>query len=284
MFMSRVSKKDTKIVWGVSAGIGAALLGTALASQYIFTVPMIFESDQLFFIALIVGIFPSALLNFIGARWKMTADKNIPEFLRELAEAGRTGVTLTRAIDIASKRKYGALSSELERVEVKLSWGGNLEDALSDFAERVDTRLARRTAVLITEINRSGGEIKDVLEIVSRHAAELETIEEERRSQLKMYVAIIYVAFFVFLFIDFLLLKTFFSKMASLKEMTGEVGGLFAIGDIAGIQRMMFHMCIVEGLFGGLVAGKMGEDALGAGLKHSVILMSTGFLVFFFFI
>ncbi len=174
--------------------------------------------------------------------------------------------------------------SELQRVAVKLSWGGNLDDALFDFAERVDTRLARRTAVLITEINRSGGEIKDVLEIVSRHAAELETIEEERRSQLKMYIAVIYVAFFVFLFIDFLLLKTFFAKMASMKEMTGEVGGLFAIGDISGIQRMMFHMCIVEGLFGGLVAGKMGEDALGAGLKHSVILMSAGFLTFFFFI
>ena len=284
MFMFRISKKDAKIVWGVSGAIGAALFGTAIASQFIITVPMIFEPDQLFFISLIVTIFPPALLDYMGARWKMTADKNIPEFLRELAEAGRTGVTLTRAIDIASKRKYGPLSSELKRIGVKLSWGGDFEEALSDFAERVDTRLARRTAVLITEINRSGGEIKDVLEIVSKHAAELETIEEERRSQLKMYVVIIYVAFFVFLFIDYLLLKTFFGKIASMKEMLGESGGLFAIGDIEGIQRIMFHMCIVEGLFGGLIAGKMGEDALGAGLKHSVILMTAGFLTFFFFI
>jgi flagellar protein FlaJ len=282
--MLRVSKKDKKIVWGVSAGIGVALTATAIASQFLFTVPLIFETDQLVFISLIVAIFPPALLNYLDARWKMSADKNIPEFVRELAEAGRTGVTLTRAIDLASKRKYGPLSTELERVTVKLSWGGNLEEAMNDFAERVDTRLARRTAVLITEINRSGGEIKDVLEIVSKHAGELESIEEEKRSQLKMYVAIIYVAFFVFLFIDSLLLKTLFAQMASLKGMTSAAGGLFAIGDIESIQRMMFHMCIIEGFFGGLVAGKMGEDSIGAGLKHSVILMTVGFLTFFFFL
>jgi archaeal flagellar protein FlaJ len=280
----RVTKKDKRIVWIVSAGIGAALLATAVARQFFLTVPLVIEADQLFFISIIVAIFPAAMLDYVGARWKMSADKNIPEFLRELAEAGRTGVTLTRAIDLASKRKYGPLSAELERVTVKLSWGGNLDEALNSFAERVDTRLARRTAVLITEINRSGGEIKDVLEIVSKHAGELETIEEERRSQLRMYVVVIYVAFFVFLFIDFLLLKTFFAKMASLKEITGAAGGLFGIGDIEGIQRMMFHMCIIEGLFGGLVAGKMGEDALGAGLKHSVIMMVAGFVTFIFFI
>jgi pilus assembly protein TadC len=54
-------------------------------------------------------------------RWRMSVDKNIPEFLRELSEAGRTGVTLTRALDLASKRRYGPLSSELKRVVSKLS-------------------------------------------------------------------------------------------------------------------------------------------------------------------
>jgi len=284
LFMLRVSKKDRRIVWGVSAGIGVALAATAIAAQFLFTLPLIFETDQLIFISLILAIFPPAMVEYLDARWKLSADKNIPEFLRELAEAGRTGVTLTRAIDLASKRKYGPLSTELERVTVKLSWGGKLEEALNDFAERIDTRLARRTTVLITEIYRSGGEIRDVLEIVSKHAGELESIEEERRSQLKMYVAIIYVAFFVFLFIDSILLKTIFAQMASLKETTRAQGGLFSIGDIESIQRMMFHMCIVEGLFGGLVAGKMGEGSIGAGLKHSVILMTVGFLTFFFFL
>jgi flagellar protein FlaJ len=278
----RVSKRDKKLVWVVSAGIGLALGLTAIINTLFLGTSMMVGVDQLFFLALIMAIFPPAMVDYLDARWKTGADKNIPEFLRELAEAGRTGVTLTRAIDLASKRRYGPLSSELQRVAVKLSWGGDLEAALKDFAERVDTRLARRTAVLISEVNRSGGEIKDVLEIVSKHAAELQSIEAERKSQLKMYVAVIYVAFFVFMFIDFLLIKTFFAKFASLKEMTQGIGTLFQMGDIASIERVMFHMSVVEGLFGGLVAGKMGEGALGAGLKHSVILMSAGLVMFNF--
>jgi len=279
----RVTKREKKIVWGVSIGIGVALGATTIVSVLSPMPAMVLGIDQLFFIALVVTIFPPAMVEYVDMRWKASVDKNLPEFLRELAEAGRTGITLTRAIDLASKRRYGPLSSELQHVSVKLSWGGDLVDALKDFADRIDTRLARRVSVLLSEVHRSGGEIKEVLEIVSKHARELQTIEQERSSQLKMYVAIIYIAFFVFLFIDFLLLKTFFAKLASLKEIVQEAGGLFAMGDLESIKRVMFHMCVIEGLFGGLVAGKMGENALGAGLKHAVVLMSIAIVMFYFF-
>jgi flagellar protein FlaJ len=282
--MYRVQQKDMRTVWMVSAGTGLTLILTAIASMTLFRFPLMFGTDQLLFIALIAAIFPPAIADYVDSRWKLAADKNIPEFLRELAEAGRTGLTLTRALHMASKRRYGPLSKELERIAVRLSWGGDLDEALKEFAERVDTKLARRTSVLISEINRSGGEIKDVLEIVSKHARELQRIDEERRSQLKMYVYIIVIAFLIFLFIDVLLLKTFFARLGSMKEMMVEAGGLFSVGDLAAIQRVMFHMCEIEALFGGLVAGKMGEGAIGAGLKHSVVLATIALITFNFIV
>ena len=42
--------------------------------------------------------------------------------------------------------------------------------------------------------------------------------------------------------------------------------------------RVFFHMSTIQAFFGGLVAGKMGEGTVGAGLKHSVILMISGYL------
>ncbi len=39
-------------------------------------------------------------------------------------------------------------------------------------------------------------------------------------------------------------------------------------------------MLVVEGFFGGLVAGKMGEGELLSGLKHSTILVAIGWIVF----
>jgi len=281
--MLRVPKRDKLFVLAISIGIGLIQIVTLVVNTLFLKVPLILETDQLLFLTLIVAIFPPAIVNYLDMRWRISVDKNIPEFLRELSEAGRTGVTLARALDLASKRRYGPLSSELERIVVKLSWGANLEDALKDFAERVDTKLAKRTSILLSEINRSGGEIKDVLDMVSKHIRELQTIEDERRSQLKTYVAIVYIAFFIFLFIDYVLIQTFFSKIESLREMVGEEGGLFLMKELSleNIESVMFHMSAVQGLFGGLVAGKMGEGALGAGLKHSLILIIIGFAVFY---
>jgi flagellar protein FlaJ len=204
----RVSKRDMGVVWAVSVATGLSVAVTAVLNALFLKMPLMFETDQMVFMALILSIFPPAAVNYLDARWKISVDRNIPEFLRELSEAGRTGITLTRALDLASKRRYGPLSSELERVVAKLSRGGSLEEALKDFADRVDTKLAKRASILLSEIHRPGGDVRDVLDMVSKHIGELQTIEEERRSQLRSYISIIYIAFFIFLFIDLLLLKT----------------------------------------------------------------------------
>ena len=284
MFMTRVSKRDKKLVIIISVALGLTQVITVIMNEFMFKADLIFKTDQLIFLSLIVALFPPAIINFVDMRWRLSIDKNIPEFLRELSEAGRTGVTLTRALDLASKRRYGPLSSELERIVTKLSWGGNFEDSLKKFAERIETKLAKRTSILLTEINRSGGDIKDVLDTISRHIRELQSIEDERRSQLQTYVGIVYIAFFIFIFIDYILLKTFFAKIEALKESLSDVGGLFLMKELSyeSIKTIMFHMSIMQGLFGGLIAGKMGEGALGAGLKHSLILITIAFLMFYF--
>lgn len=283
MFMMRVSKRDKKLVILIATVLGLVQVSTLLINEFVLKAELVFKTDQLIFLTLIIVLFPPAIINYVDMRWRLSVDKNIPEFLRELSEAGRTGVTLTRALDLASKRRYGPLSTELENIVTKLSWGGNFEDSLKKFAERIETKLAKRTSILLTEINRSGGDIKDVLDTVSRHIRELQTIEDERRSQLRTYVAIVYIAFFIFIFIDYILLKTFFAKIESLKESLTDAGGLFLMQDLSfeNIKTMMFHMSIMQGLFGGLIAGKMGEGALGAGLKHSLILIVIAFLFFF---
>jgi len=185
MFMTRVSKRDKKLVIIISVALGLTQVITVIMNEFMFKADLIFKTDQLIFLSLIIALFPPAIINFVDMRWRLSIDKNIPEFLRELSEAGRTGVTLTRALDLASKRRYGPLSSELERIVTKLSWGGNFEDSLKKFAERIETKLAKRTSILLTEINRSGGDIKDVLDTISRHIRELQSIEDERRSQLQ---------------------------------------------------------------------------------------------------
>jgi flagellar protein FlaJ len=49
-------------------------------------------------------------------------------------------------------------------------------------------------------------------------------------------------------------------------------------------RSIFFHMSSIQAFFGGLVAGKMGEGTVGGGLKHSVILLTCGYLAFKFIV
>ena len=282
----RVQKKERHFVWIVSGIIGILLGVTAVVNAFFLKAPLIFRPDDLLFIGLMVALFPPAGVNLLDSRWKAAVDKRIPDFLIDLSEAGRTGITLTRAIELTAKKKYGPLSSELQRVITFMSWGRSLEDGLKEFGERVDTKLARRSAILIMETNRSGGDVQVILETVSSHIGELQNIEMERRTMLRPYVGIVYIAFFIFILIDIMLVRTFFAEIDNLQTLMTESGGLFA-GEaikLSQVERIMFHLSLIEGFFGGLIAGKMGEGSMGAGLKHSLVMMVSGFFIFFFFV
>lgn len=157
---------------------------------------------------------------------------------------------------------------------------------MREFGTNVGTRLAKRTTVLIEECNRSGGNTQEILEVMSRHIGELHNIENERKGMIRPYIGIIYIAFFIFIAIDVMLVRTFFSEIMNLQDSMAEAGTMLLSGtmDLAEMQRSMFHLMIIEGFFGGLIAGKMGEGLIGAGLKHSLIMIILGFLIFYFII
>jgi len=97
-------------------------------------------------------------------------------------------------------------------------------------------------------------------------------LDKERRNQTRPYVAIIYVAFFVFLFTIILLFKSFFLSLEGLPTLGT------AVMSSEEMQRMFFHMTVVQAFFGGLVAGKMGEGTINAGLKHGLVMMLCGYI------
>jgi flagellar protein FlaJ len=285
--MPKISQKERRLVTYVSVALGLGIIVSTLLVTFVYGAAFPIPWDTFLVVALMIAVFPPATVNVIDSMWRASVDRNIPKFLREVAEAGRSGLTLTRAIEVSAQRKYGSLSTELQRIVTQLSWGASLEDALKLFAERVDTTLGRRTAQLIIEVSRSGGDVQEVLESINKHIGDLYLLEKERRSSIKPYIAIVYVAAIIFLFTDILLIKTFFSEIAKLEEAQSGLtaGALVNISlDVPTLTRMLFHTAIIQSFFGGLVAGKMGEGSIGAGLKHCLILMVISFLSFLFLV
>ena len=283
----RITDKEKKIVWAISVALGLAIVGSAFAVTFVLGRELPLAWDDFLIVAIMIAIFPPAAVNYVDRRWRIALDNNIPKFLREVADASRTGLTLVRAIEVSTERKYGPLTDELKRLVRQLSWGATLEDALQSFAGRVNTRLARRTAVLLTEVSRAGGNVQEIMDSLQRHVSDLQLIDRERRGQLRQYVAIVYVAVFILLFINVILLKTFFSQLESLQEIQAqqpEVPLVTGAIDILALKKIFFHSAVIESFFGGLIAGKMGEGSLGAGMKHVLILMLISFLTFAVFV
>ncbi len=271
--MPKVEVWEKKVAWVVSSVLAVMIVITACVTFW-----DSFLFDEYMLLALVVGVFPPAVLNYIDYRWRRSIDEHLPDLFRSIVQAQQTGMTLPQALEEASKRSYGALTEELKKVVTQMSWGMPFETAFQSFGERVNTTLMRRTVPLVIEASRSGGQVEKVFDPMGRFVQSTLTSEKKLQAQIKPYVAIVYVAFFVFLFTIIILFKTFFSQIA---EFT--IAGLSLLTPEA-MRRILFHMSILQAFFGGLVAGKMGEGTVGAGLKHSVILLTAGYVALKFFV
>jgi len=265
--MPKIGKRIKRIVWLVSSSLAVAIVLFA----YI-TVWGTGAFDKLVFFAVIVAVFPSAVLNYIDYKWRRTIDEHLPDLFRSVVQAQETGMTLPQALEEASKRDYGPLTVELRKMNTQISWGMAFEEALLALGRRVNTILVQRTVPLIVEASHSGGHVEKVFDPLGKFIHTTLLLDKERRNQTRPYVAIIYVAFFVFLFTIILLFKSFFVGVEGLPILG------MAVMSPTEMQRIFFHMTSIQGFFGGLVAGKMGEGTISAGLKHSLIMMLCGYI------
>jgi len=271
--MPRVEKREKKTAWVVSVVLSIIVVATAFLT--LFDSPLF---DEYLLLALVIAVFPSAVLDYVDYRWRRSVDEHLPDLFRSIVQAQEAGMTLPQALEEASQRRYGPLSAELKKMVAKMSWGESFEEALQSFGERVGTSLTRQTVPLVIEASRSGGHVEKVFEPLGRFVQSTLTAERERSAQTRPYVAIVYVAFFVFLFTIIMLFKTFFVQMSGLSVIR------FALLTPDEARRIFFHMSTVQALFSGLVAGKMGEGTVSAGLKHSVVLLVAGYLALKFLV
>lgn len=281
--MVKIEPKEKRIVAVVSITLGVLIAFVTLLNLLVFGIQLVLDWDQLVVVGIMIAVFPPAIVEYLDLRWQRGIDRNIPRLLREIAESGRTGLTLARAIEVSSERDYGPLTPELKRLVAQMSWGSTIEEAFASFAKRARTKLAQRTATLVTEVARSGGDIQEIMEQVNRHIAELQSIDRERYAQMRPYAVVVYIAFGVFLFTDIMLVRTFFSQVVDLQAAVAEgAGGIFNLNvDIDLLKRLLFHAVVIQALLGGLIAGKMSEARMGAGLKHVLGLLVIAFFAFF---
>lgn len=242
-------------------------------------------TTDLFIFALLAGLGPYGWYYNREMKRIRNIDEKFPDFLRDLAEGQRAGMTLPRALLTASKGTYGALTPEIQKMASQVEWGVPFTEAFQRLSHRVKTPLIERTVSLVIEASNAGGNVVDVLSAASDDAREIKNILFERGAQMGIYAMIIYIAFFVFLVVIGVLNAQFIPELAkATSQVAGsKLGGIsFEVLDVQAYQLLFFHAAVIQGLGGGFVAGVMTQGHPMAGLKHGFILTLVAYVAFRF--
>lgn len=240
-------------------------------------------ATDLFILAAIFGAGPYGYFYNRESKRILAIDEKFPDFLRDLAESARAGMTLPRALVTAAQGTYGALTEDIKTMAAQVDWGVEFGEALTRFAQRTKTPLIDRTVSLIVEAQRAGGSMIDILTAASEDAREIKQIVSERNTQMGMYNVVIYIAFFVFLVVIMVLSAQF---IPAFKEAVGaasgaQVGGLqFRDFDPEDFNTAFFHAALVQAIGGGLVGGVLTRGQPVAGFMHIGIMMAMAWASF----
>jgi flagellar protein FlaJ len=255
--------------------------------QYSNTETFINVIDDHVVIAGLIILIPYAVFYQVWSGKVLGIQTLIPDFLERMAGINQVGLTIAQAIAIMVNTNLGLLSYEIRRIKQDMDWGGNFTEALVRFEKRVSTPSIARTVTLITKASEMSGQIGEVLSIASSDAKMSEVLKRERMSEMFIYTAIIYISFFVFLFVVGVMASQFLPVLASVPTKgipsTGALSGLGTV-PMDTIKRILYHACLVQAFFSGMIAGQMGESSLSAGVKHACVLLIIALIAFNFVI
>jgi len=235
-------------------------------------------------------VVPFAMKRISETRRRDSIDSNLPIFLLSLVSAVESGLSLLRAVEDAADRQMGSLTPQLKNLRANISWGMPHREALDLFSKRVGTKLAKRVVMLLQISIDIGGDVNETLGLIQKHVTDMQNIEKERKSQLQPYIFTIYISFIVFIAVTLLLVSQFFTEIEivqdQLRQIAEEKGiGLGMFGAILGVSvpeivQIMFHMSIIEAIFGGVAAGKIGEGSFIGGIKHLIVMVVVTIIAF----
>lgn len=231
--------------------------------------------DDLVLFSFLIGVTPFAGGKFIEFRRMRKMEEEFPDFLADVSSGVDSGMSIPQAIYVTKDREYGLLNKEISKMAKQISWGIPFERVFTKFTERTNSPYIEKLTYLIIEANKAGGDIREILGAAARNARELKNIEREIGTMIKPYILICYITYFVFLIVILILYKTFILPMAG-----GASGFIQAAFTPEEFTTLFFRMLMLQGLFIGLAAGKMAEKKIIAGLKHAIILIVVGYIMF----
>ncbi len=224
-----------------------------------------------FAILLIISTALPAVIHMKEIKKKVGVEKGIANFLRDLTEVRKTGLSPEKCIESLSKRNYGEFSKNLKQIASELSWGVPLRRVFTDFLKQTKSWLSQIVMFLLVETIDVGGGTISTIEALAKFNRMTQDVEREKRASTRPYIIVPYFAA-ILLMSTTLMMLVLVSKTVSMSVSGGQTTDLGSV-TLLFIVSVIFHVYMI-----GLVAGKIAEESIAAGFKHSALLVLISLL------
>jgi flagellar protein FlaJ len=258
-------------VYAISGAIGVALFLLLTSFMGYVEIPLfnalqsVIDMPVAIAVALFVATAPAAVVHSRIARKKASMEKGINNFLRDLTETRKTGLSPESCIENLSDRDYGAFSKELRKMSSEISWGIPLRKVIMDFLKSTKSWMTRIVMFLLVETIDVGGGTISMVESLARFNNLTHEVDKEKKMTVRPYILMPYFAAILL--------------VATTTMILGFTAGTLGVADAEKAQDLspmvttfttsaIFHSYLI-----GLVGGKISEESIAAGFKHGALLV-----------
>jgi flagellar protein FlaJ len=271
-------------VWAASLALGTLLIAyPALRGIYVprppYFVPTSLEAMNYVLLGILVSLAGPGFVEYMNYRWLKEAERGLASMFGGLASGVRSGLTLSRAMEVASEVVTKPLAREVRRCLLRAQLGVDFEAAVKGLADRLRSVKMSMAGRLLAEASRSGGLVSEVLDSARRLYEAYDDYEGEKASSLKPYGTVVYISVIIFLVVSYVLIHQF---LMPLIEVSRAAGAPFAaaLRDVGFYKAALYYGGFVEGLMSGLIVGKLTHGSVRYGLRHSSILCALTMIAF----
>ena len=203
---------------------------------------------------------PACVADYLTAGRDSKILDGITQFLRDLVEVRKSGLSPERSIEALSRRDYKVFSRHLRNISTKINWGYPLRQIYDEFAANVKNWIALVNIYLLIDTIEVGGGSERSLESLAEFSESTKQLEAEKKAALMPLVIVPYIG------------------AALLTATTVMFLGFFTGSNIGvSVPAVMLYKTLltplaIHSFTLGLVTGKITSGRVSAGFKHSILL------------
>jgi flagellar protein FlaJ len=226
-------------------------------------------------LSLFVASAPAALIHMRAAKKRTSMENGVNNFLRDLTEVRKTGLSPEKCIESLSTREYGAFSPEIRKISSDISWGVPMKRVMMDFLKRTKSWMVQLVMFLLVETIDVGGGTIGMIESLSRFNNLTQEVEKEKKMSTRPYVFMPYLA--AILLVATTVMMAGLTSGIGLNAVAGPVDPA-AVAAATNTTNIFVTSAIFHSFLIGIVAGKIADESIASGFKHAAILVIISML------